>query len=65
MFYNFPVLAYIDFLSFSLMSVVKFFEGGGFGAFNGQQGGGGFSAFSNTEAGTGRPPSALFTQMRK
>ncbi|CAL5343793.1 unnamed protein product [Camellia sinensis] len=38
---------------------------GGFGAFNGQQGGGGFSAFGNTEAGTGRPPSALFTQMRK
>ncbi|CAL5404785.1 unnamed protein product [Camellia sinensis] len=40
-------------------------SGGGFGAFNGQQGGGGFSAFGNTEAGTGRPPSALFTQMRK
>ncbi|KAI8008473.1 Nuclear pore complex protein NUP214 [Camellia lanceoleosa] len=40
-------------------------SGGGFGAFNGQQGGGGFSAFGNTEAGTGRPPSVLFTQMRK
>ncbi|XP_024984624.1 nuclear pore complex protein NUP214 isoform X2 [Cynara cardunculus var. scolymus] len=36
---------------------------GGFGAF-GSQGGSGFSAFGST-GGTGRPPSELFTQMRR
>ncbi|KAK6919871.1 hypothetical protein RJ641_015775 [Dillenia turbinata] len=39
--------------------------GGGFGAFSNQQGGGGFSAFSGNAGGTGRPPSELFTQMRR
>ncbi|KAI8526441.1 hypothetical protein RHMOL_Rhmol13G0307600 [Rhododendron molle] len=40
-------------------------SGGGFGAFNSQQGSGGFSAFGSSAGGTGRPPSPLFTQMRK
>nr|XP_016501123.1 PREDICTED: nuclear pore complex protein NUP214-like isoform X2 [Nicotiana tabacum] len=41
------------------------FSGGGFGAFSSQQsGGGGFPAFGGSSA-TARPPSALFTQMRK
>ncbi|KAK4408611.1 Nuclear pore complex protein [Sesamum angolense] len=41
------------------------FAGVGFGAFSNQQGsGGGFSAFGGG-SGTGRPPSELFTQMRK
>ncbi|KAK4441074.1 Nuclear pore complex protein [Sesamum alatum] len=39
-------------------------SGGGFGAFSNQQGNGGFSAFGGG-SGTGRPPSELFTQMRK
>ncbi|KAL0390410.1 UNVERIFIED_CONTAM: Nuclear pore complex protein [Sesamum calycinum] len=40
-------------------------SGVGFGAFSNQQGsGGGFSAFGGG-SGTGRPPSELFTQMRK
>ncbi|KAL2239730.1 UNVERIFIED_CONTAM: Nuclear pore complex protein, partial [Sesamum indicum] len=40
-------------------------SGGGFGAFSNQQGsGGGFSAFAGG-SGVGRPPSELFTQMRK
>ncbi|KAL0436775.1 UNVERIFIED_CONTAM: Nuclear pore complex protein [Sesamum radiatum] len=40
-------------------------SGGGFGAFSNQQGsGGGFSAFGGG-SGAGRPPSELFTQMRK
>ncbi|GER50707.1 nuclear pore complex protein [Striga asiatica] len=38
--------------------------GGGFGAFGNQQGGGGFAAFGGG-SGAGRPPSDLFTQMRK
>ncbi|XAR59907.1 hypothetical protein NMG60_11033081 [Bertholletia excelsa] len=41
-------------------------SGGVFGAFNNPQGSGGFSAFGGSGAtGTGRPPPALFTQMRK
>ncbi|KAI8526010.1 hypothetical protein RHMOL_Rhmol13G0275200 [Rhododendron molle] len=40
-------------------------SGGGFGAFNSQQGSGGFSAFGSSAGGTGRPPSPLFTHMRK
>nr|XP_018631093.1 nuclear pore complex protein NUP214 isoform X4 [Nicotiana tomentosiformis] len=41
------------------------FSGGGFGAFSSQQsGGGGFPAFGGSSA-TARPPSELFTQMRK
>ncbi|PSR90284.1 Nuclear pore complex protein [Actinidia chinensis var. chinensis] len=40
-------------------------SGGGFGAFNSQQGSGGFSAFGGSAGGAVRPPSALFTQMRK
>ncbi|OIT39707.1 nuclear pore complex protein nup214 [Nicotiana attenuata] len=41
------------------------FSGGGFGAFSSQQsGGGGFPAFGGSSA-AARPPSALFTQMRK
>ncbi|XP_058196407.1 nuclear pore complex protein NUP214-like isoform X2 [Rhododendron vialii] len=40
-------------------------SGGGFGAFNSQQGSGGFSGFGSSAGGTGRPPSPLFTQMRK
>lgn len=41
-------------------------SGGGFGAFNSQQqGSGGFSSFGNSTGGTARPPSPLFTQMRK
>ncbi|KAL6966207.1 hypothetical protein U1Q18_031985 [Sarracenia purpurea var. burkii] len=40
-------------------------SGGGFGAFTSQQGSGGFSAFGSSVGGTGRPPSPLFTQMRK
>lgn len=40
------------------------FTGTGFGAFNNQQGGGGFSSFGNSSA-SGRPPSDLFTQMRR
>ncbi|XP_027072146.2 nuclear pore complex protein NUP214 [Coffea arabica] len=39
------------------------FASGGFGAFS-TQGGGGFSTFA-TSSGAGRPPSELFTQMRK
>ncbi|XP_052181178.1 nuclear pore complex protein NUP214 isoform X2 [Diospyros lotus] len=41
--------------------------GGGFGAFSSQQGsgGGGFSAFGSSAGGSGRPPSPMFTQMRK
>ncbi|KAK6145015.1 hypothetical protein DH2020_021835 [Rehmannia glutinosa] len=40
-------------------------SGGGFGGFSNQQGGGGgFSAFGGGSGG-GRPPSELFTQMRK
>ncbi|KAL0460535.1 UNVERIFIED_CONTAM: Nuclear pore complex protein [Sesamum latifolium] len=40
-------------------------SGGGFGAFSNQQGsGGGFSTFGGG-SGAGRPPSELFTQMRK
>ncbi|PIN02920.1 hypothetical protein CDL12_24570 [Handroanthus impetiginosus] len=39
-------------------------SGGGFGAFSNQQGSGGFSAFGGS-SGIGRPPSELFTQMRK
>lgn len=42
-----------------------YFGGGGFGAFNNQQGSGGFSSFGNSAGGTVRPPSPLFTQMRK
>ncbi|CAA0829036.1 Nuclear pore complex protein NUP214 [Striga hermonthica] len=38
--------------------------GGGFGAFGNQQGGGAFAAFGGG-SGAGRPPSDLFTQMRK
>ncbi|KAG8371782.1 hypothetical protein BUALT_Bualt13G0124000 [Buddleja alternifolia] len=37
---------------------------GGFGGFGNQQGAGGFSAFGSG-SGNGRPPSQLFTQMRK
>ncbi|XP_027770395.1 nuclear pore complex protein NUP214 isoform X5 [Solanum pennellii] len=41
------------------------FSGGGFGAFSSQQSGGsGFPAFGGSSA-TARPPSQLFTQMRK
>ncbi|XP_055818482.1 nuclear pore complex protein NUP214 isoform X2 [Solanum dulcamara] len=41
------------------------FSGGGFGAFSSQQSGGsGFPAFGGSSA-TARPPSELFTQMRK
>ncbi|KAL6576648.1 hypothetical protein OROMI_010924 [Orobanche minor] len=42
-------------------------QGGGFGAFGNQQaGGGGFSAFGGGgSSGVARPPSELFTQMRK
>lgn len=40
------------------------FTGTGFGAFSNQQSGGGFSAFGNNSA-SGRPPSELFTQMRR
>ncbi|PHT54940.1 hypothetical protein CQW23_03426 [Capsicum baccatum] len=41
------------------------FSGGGFGAFSSQQNGGsGFPAFSGSSS-TARPPSELFTQMRK
>ncbi|KAL2557114.1 Nuclear pore complex protein [Forsythia ovata] len=41
------------------------FSGGGFGAFGNQQGGGGgFSAFGSS-SGAERPPTELFTQMRK
>ncbi|XP_060197392.1 nuclear pore complex protein NUP214 isoform X2 [Lycium barbarum] len=41
------------------------FSGGGFGAFSSQQcGGSGFPAFGGSSA-TARPPSQLFTQMRK
>lgn len=38
--------------------------GGGFGAFSNPQGSGGFASFGST-GGTGKPPSELFTQMRK
>ncbi|XP_019155600.1 PREDICTED: nuclear pore complex protein NUP214 isoform X2 [Ipomoea nil] len=38
--------------------------GGGFGGFSSQQGAAGFSAFGNSSA-AARPPSQLFTQMRK
>ncbi|GFZ20825.1 nuclear pore complex protein [Actinidia rufa] len=40
-------------------------SGGGFGAFNSQRGSVGFSAFGGSAGGAARPPSALFTQMRK
>ncbi|PIA53292.1 hypothetical protein AQUCO_00900103v1 [Aquilegia coerulea] len=39
--------------------------GGGFGGFNNQQGSGGFSAFGSSSAGSAKPPSELFTQMRR
>ncbi|XP_059628710.1 nuclear pore complex protein NUP214 [Cornus florida] len=41
------------------------FAGGGFGAFSNQQGSGSFTAFGSGAGGTARPPSELFTQMRK
>lgn len=39
-------------------------QGGGVGGFSSQQGGGGFSAFGSSSV-AARPPSELFTQMRK
>ncbi|KAF5187282.1 Nuclear pore complex protein [Thalictrum thalictroides] len=38
---------------------------GGFGAFNNQAGSGGFSTFGSSSAGSAKPPSELFTQMRR